>query len=229
MIEERLFTKEELEALGTRTDELILKAIDEGDTKKAKKLVRRMYGELIAMHDLEVTMVTAALSFIGRRFGDKTLHEALHEMLSSWVREAARDYAKVEDPRRRAQMLAYGLKGHGQRLKIEEDAEKFIFTMEPCGSGGKLVREGSYEPPRNFHRVKKPQLMTYGKPDYPVYCAHCIFHEIVGIEETGVPLFILIPPDSPGKEPCRMLLYKDPKAIPDEYYERVGKQKPTWE
>lgn len=226
MIEERLFTQEELEELGTRTDELILKAIDDGDTQKAKKLVHRMYGELMAMHDLEVTMVTAALSFIGRRFGDETLHEALHEVLSSWVREAARDYAKVEDPRRRAQMFAYGLRGHGQKLRVEEDAEKFIFTMEPCGSGGKLVRDGSYGPPPGFYRVKKPQIMTYGKQNYPVYCAHCIFHEIVGIEETGVPLFILIPPDKPGTEPCRMLLFKDRKAIPEEFYERVRKQKP---
>jgi len=229
MTEGRLFTDQELEDMGKRTNELIVNAIDEGDPGKAKKLVRRMYNELIAMHDIEVTMVTATLSFIGRRFGDEVLHEALHDMLASWVRQAAREYVKVEDPRARAKMFAYGLKGHGVAVRIEEDAEKFIFSMEPCGSGGKLVRDGSYDgPPRDFYRVKTPQLMTYGKPDYPAYCAHCIFHEIVGMEETGIPLFLMDPSDRPGEEPCRMLLYKDPKAIPAEYYERAGLQKPSW-
>jgi len=185
-----------------------------------------MYKELMAMHDIEVTMVAAGLSFIGRHFGDEVLQEALHDVLASWVRKAARDYEKVKDPRRRAQMFAYGLKGHGQKIRIEEDAEKFVFTMEPCGSGGKLVRDGIYGPSTNFYRVRKPYLMTYGQRDFSVYCAHCIFHEIVGIEETGVPLFIMVPPNKPGEEPCRMLLFKDPKEIPPEYYERVGKKKP---
>ena len=224
----RLFAKKELEELGERTKDLLLKAIEAGDQDKAKMLARRMYGELMAMHDIEVKMLTAALSFIGRRYGDATLHQALHEVLGSWVRQTARAYARVEDPRRRAEMLAYGLKGHGGALKIEEDADKFTLTMEPCGSGGRLVLEGCYGPPTNFYRVKKPQMMTYGKKDFPVYCAHCIFHEIVGIEETGVPLFVLLPPEKPGEEPCHMLLYKDPRTIPEEYYERAGKKKPRW-
>lgn len=226
MAGEELFTREELDELGARTDETILNAMDRGDIQKARNLVKHMYRELIAMHDIEVTMVTAALSFIGKRFGDDVLHEALHEMLASWVKEAAREYAKIQDPRVKAKMFARGLKGHGVKVKIEEDSEKFIFSMEPCGSGGKLIRSGSYEPPKNFYRVKKPRLMTHRRPDYPVYCAHCIFHEIIGIEETGIPLFIHLPPDKLGEEPCRMLLYKDPKAIPSSYYERIGKKKP---
>lgn len=226
MPQQRYFTEEELRELGAKTEDLIVKAIDAGDSEKAKKLVHRMYGELLAMHDLEATMVTATLSFIGKRFGDKVLEEALHEMLASWVKQAARDYAKVDSPKRRAQMFAYGLKGHGVALQIEEDDEKFIFTQQPCGSGGKLVRDGSYGPPRNFYRVHQPQMMTYGKKDWPAYCAHCIFHEIVGMEETGVPLFVLVPPDRPGEQPCRMLLYKDPANIPAEYFERAGLKKP---
>jgi hypothetical protein len=228
MTKERLFTEEELEEMGTRTDELILKAIEEGDIKKARRLVLRMYKEFKAMHDIEVAMVTSVLSFIGNRFGDETLHEALHGMLSCWVKDAARAYEKVGDPKARAKMFAYGLKGHGQGIKVEEDNEKFTFIWETCGSGGELVRDGSYGPPRNFYKVKEPQLMTYGKPDFPAYCAHCIFHAIVGIEETGVPLYIHVPPDNPGVEPCRMYIYKDPKAIPAEYYEIVGKKKPAW-
>ncbi len=224
---QRYFTEAELKELGANTRDLVIKAIDAGDTEKARKLVNRMYGELLAMHDLETTMVTAAMSFIGKRFGDKVLEEALHEMLGSWVKQAARDYAKVDSPKRQAQMFAYGLKGHGEPLTVEEDDEKFIFTMQPCGSGGKLVRQGSYGPPRDFYTVQKPQLMTYGKKDWPAYCAHCIFHEIVGIEETGVPLFVLAPPDKPGEQPCQMLLYKNPKDIPAKYYERAGKKKPT--
>lgn len=226
MTKNRIFTQEQLEEMGARTLDLVNKAADEGDTEKVKRYARRMYGELMNMHDLELDMVTALLSFIGRQYGDEVLQKAFTEAVGSWIKQMSEGYAKEENPSRRLQMLVYGLKGHGQPVKVEEDDEKFTLTMQPCGSGGRLVASGAYGPPKNFLRVKKPQLITYGKTDVPVYCAHCVYHELIPIDHVGMPLFTLFPGEKMGEDPCRMVLYKDPKAIPEELYRRVGKQKP---
>jgi hypothetical protein len=35
---------------------------------------------------------------------------------------------------------------HGGRFRLEETDTEFVFTLDPCGSGGRLVRFGSYKP-----------------------------------------------------------------------------------
>lgn len=222
---ERLFTKQELKEMGTRTLDAITAAIDAGEHEKAKKLSRRMYKEFESMHDLYRDWTTALLSFIYRRYGDQALYDSLKEGCSSWVSALQERYEQIPDVKRRAQMLAGGLRGHLQALEIEEDDEKFTLKTTPCGSGGRLILEGSYEPPKNFAKIKKAQAMTYMIEDLPVYCAHCTFQEIIPIELKGYPLFVTIPPGRLGEEPCTVYLYKDLKAVPEEYYRRVGKTK----
>lgn len=221
----KVFTEEELNEMGRQTVDVIEQSIDAGDRQKAKKLTRRMYREFLAMHDLFRDWVTALLTFIGTHYGDEALYQALEEGCSSWVKPLTELYAN-KDIRRKVELLAGGLRGHLQPLEIKEDDEKFIFLGRPCGSGGRLVLDGSYGPPRNFMKVKKAQPMTYGREDFPVYCAHCPFQEILPIEWNGAPLFVTVPPAKLGEEPCQMYLYKEPKAIPPELYQRVGKRKP---
>ena len=225
MTEGRLFSDAELAEMGTLTVDAIQRAIDDGEYEKAKGLSRRMYKEFLAMHDLYRDWVTATLSFVGRSYGDDVLYEALEEGCSAWISPLMERYGKA-DPRRKAQILATGLRGHLQPTKIEEDDEKLTFTFEVCPSCGRLVREGLYEPPRSFYKIAKPHLMTYGQANFPVYCAHDVFQEILPIEWTGVPLFACEPAEKPGEGPCRIHLYKNPQDIPAKYYERVGKKKP---
>ena len=48
-------------------------------------------------------------------------------------------------------------------LHIEEDDEKIVIQMRPCGSGGRLVLEGKYEGPDAMLTLKGKQLLTYGR------------------------------------------------------------------
>lgn len=221
MAGERLFTDRELKEMGTRTVDAVMAAIDAGDYDRARKLSRRMYKEFESMHDLYRDWTTSLMSFIYKRYGDEALYESLTEGCGSWVEQLAELYENTPDPKRRALMLAAGLRGHLQPLEIEEDDEKFIFKMVPCGSGGRLIREGCYEPPKNFARVEKPQAMTYWIENLPIYCSHCPFQEIIPIQLRGYPLFVTIPAEKLGEEPCLIYLYKDMKAVPEEYYKRV--------
>jgi hypothetical protein len=107
-------------------------------------------------------------------------------------------------------------------LRIEEDEEKFIFVMEPCGSGGRQVLAGKYDPPGNFLRIKGAQPLCLGREDFPVYCAHHLFEELIPQEVVGYPLFITEPAVNIGHEPCRIHLYKDPEKAPKRVEQKCG-------
>ena len=218
---ERLFTDEEMKAMSTRTRDLIDAAIDAGDKETAKKLNHRMYAEFLPMHDLYLNWVTGLLSHVYRSHGDKGLHQALSDSCTVWWKPFAEQYAK-SSARERTELFAWGLRGHLQPLEITEDDEKITFKMIPCGSGGRLVLSDSYARPQNLAKIEKAQPMSYGREDFPTYCAHCAIMEILSIKWVGAPMVVIIPPDRLGHEPCRFCIYKDPEKIPGEYRRRTG-------
>jgi len=207
MSQEKVFTPEELEAMGKLTLDLIAESIDADDKERAKALNKRMYREFLAMHDLYRDWITSLLSFIGRNYGDETLYQALKESVTAWIKPLCERYVN-KSPRRKVEILAGGLKGHLQPLEIEEDEEKFIINMYPCGSGCRQISDGAYEPPRSFLKVKKAQPMTFNQPNFPVYCTHCFFQNIVLEELTGERQFVVEPPQHLEEEPCRVYVYK---------------------
>jgi len=221
MSSERIFTEEELVEMGTRTVDLLERAIDSGDKEKAKKLARRMYKEGLAIHDLYMDWVTALLTFIGNRYGDEVLHQAFEEAWGGCVKPMV-EMHENEGIRRRVQLAAGALRGHYQPVEITEDEEKFVLKMTPCGSGGRLILEGKYGPPQNFLKVRRPQPMTYGKEDFPVYCCHGHFMASLPFAWGRAPVMFEIASDKPGKEPCELWVYKDPQAIPPEAYAKSG-------
>ena len=112
-------------------------------------------------------------------------------------------------------------------MKVVEDDEKICITMEPCGSGERLVQKGRYGPPCNLSMIQKAQPMTAGKSDYPVYCTHEPVLEMLAIEQLGYPITIYFPPEKVAREgACGFCIYKNVKDIPEEVWARVGKQKP---
>jgi hypothetical protein len=113
-----------------------------------------------------------------------------------------------KDRRRQIEMLIAGFRGHLQPFRIEEDEEKLTITPEPCGSGGRLIKQGGYDPPCNFLKIRQPQAMTFGRADFPAYCAHCYFQNISPMEPGGKPMFKTEPSQDLGKTPCKITIYK---------------------
>lgn len=177
------------------------------------------------MHDVYLNWTTALLSFVGKRYGNEALLEALKESMASWRGPLSDSYSR-QDLRRQVEMYAAGLRGHLQPIRIEEDDEKVTFYMEPCGSGGRLLSNGAYEPPRDFLKIKGAHPWTFGREDFPVYCAHCPLGDIIPIEQGVLPWAFHEPSQNLGEEPCRMVMYKDPQAVPAEMYQQAGRGKP---
>ncbi len=225
---ERFFTDEELQEMGRLTVDKLTAAIDAGDAEKAKKLAKRMYNEFLSMHDLYRNWITATLSEVGKRYGDQALDDIMCEGVRAWwkpiLQSLPKDKAALPA---KIKMFAAGLQGHLQPMDITEDDEKFVIKMKPCGSGGRLIIEGKYEGADAMLKIAKPQPLTYGRPDYPVYCAHEYAMEKIDIEENGRPFVVVEPAAKLGKDYCSLIVYKDPDKVPLKYYERIGMKKPA--
>jgi hypothetical protein len=224
----RLLSNEDIAEMEKLTVDRVIEAIDAGNLEGAKKLARRMYNEFLSMHDLYRDWTAATLSFVGKRFGDKVLEEAMDAGVKAWWGPNLEKMPQgPEALRARVKMFAAGIKAHLQPLHIEEDDEKIVMQMRPCGSGGRLVLEGKYEGPDAMYTIKGPQLLTYGREDFPVYCAHEPLMELQDIKAHGTPFVVVEPAHEIGKQHCNFIIYKDKTKVPAKYYERLGLKKPT--
>lgn len=224
--EDQFFNSNEITEMEKRTVDRIVEAIDNGDYEKAKKLTHRMYNEFLSMHDLYRNWVTSLLSEIGRRYGDQDLEIIMNESCKSWWRPIRKKIKQSSnDLKTQIKMFISGLHGHLQPLEISEDSEKITVKMKPCGSGGRLVQEGKYEGRDSFLMLKKAQKITYGRTDFPVYCAHEAAMENVDFEDDGTPFVIVEPAKEIGKDHCSFICYKKDSYVPKKYYERLGYKK----
>jgi len=224
----RIFTKEELKQMGMRTMDAALQAIEVDDKETAKKLIKRMHREFEGTHDLYVGWVSDIMDYIYVHDGEAGLYEAIRKAVGNYFVPMIEIYEK-SDFRKQVEMLAWGLRGHLQNLIIEEDDEKVAIKMDPCGSGQRLSQSGAYCPPRCLSKIK-PHPMTWGVADFPIYCVHSPLQEIVSVEKLGYPVVVTLPEDEEAgvanKKSCWMCVYKDPKAIPEKIYTRIGMKKP---
>jgi hypothetical protein len=226
----RIFSDEELKDMSARTADLLTEAIEAGDKERAKRLASRMYREFSFMHDLYVDWSGKFMDHIYTNYGEEALYQALRQVTTPTTRQLTDDMTKnVMNPdfRLRVEGLAGILRGHLQPIKVNEDDEKVCITMEPCGSGQRLIESGAYEPPCNLTMIQKPHPMTWGMTDFPIYCTHEPVLDILSIEGLGYPSVVVLPPEKVARrESCKFCLYKNVEDIPEEVYTRVGKQKP---
>jgi hypothetical protein len=129
----------------------------------------------------------------------------------------------------------------GAPLSMVEHDDRWEFEFDPCGSGGRALRgdivEGTpsrTEEPYRFGVIEGAFDWTDGKQGMCVYCNHCQqLYEQWTIDRAGIPFLVVDPPtvadgighDDPKR--CRYTIYKRADAIPDEVYERCGRDRPV--
>jgi hypothetical protein len=224
MIKKREFTAKELKEISTLPVQAALEAVETGDKDKAKENIKRMHDDAQKIVDSYLGWVADLMDYIYVNCGEAEFEKAMRKRFERSESQKAARYDKM-DFRTRVQTQAAALRALMQPLEITEDDEKVSIKMNPCGSGQRLVQSGAYEPPRSISRMK-PQRLTWGRTDFPLYCSHGALQEIINIETLGYPTYVHELPEKVGTEPCRFNLYKDPAAIPEEVYKRVGMKKP---
>jgi hypothetical protein len=229
----RWFEEEELREMARPTMERIVEAIDAGDLEGAKRLAREGQGEWLMLHDLMAESILSLVSFVQAKLGDEGVREAWEDGLErGWKRH----HGAIERLDRRAVVgllaatwrahSAGGVGEHPGRFTITEDDEKVTFTMNPCGSGQRLVRRGLYES-AGYGKTREAHDWSYGRKDFPLYCTHCSFmNESLPIQWSGYPLYPSDPPEDYSTDPCTWYWYKDPADIPERHWRRYGAVKP---
>jgi len=226
MNNKRVFTDEELKEMGTRTLDLVHEAIEAGNKDKAKELASRMYREFNFLHDGYIFWVSGLLTYIYKKYGIDAVEEAEREAHTIEARSGFKP-PEHTDLRTRVENLASGLRGHLQPITIREDDEKISLTMQPCGSGERIIQKGGYTPEVGLSRIEKSHPITWGKDEFPIYCVHCPVMEMLEIENTGSFGAVHIVSDPIYHGACQFVFYKNPADIPEEFYARIGKKKPA--
>jgi hypothetical protein len=151
-VSDRWFATEELEQLARPTMDRAIEAIDVGDLQAARRLCEEMKYEWGMLHDLMAGSILGVISFVQQRLGDDGVAEAWAENIERGWR---RHHASINrlDRRQLVYLLAATWRAHScsgvgpnpGSFTIAEDDEKVTFTINPCGSGQRLVRNGAYE------------------------------------------------------------------------------------
>lgn len=220
----RIWTDEQLAEMAKRTIDKAFDAVDAGDPQKAKELIQLMYDQFTHLHDGYMVWVTGLLTWIYDRHGTEGVIDAERE---AHGKEAKLVFfpPKQTDFKFIVEMLSAELQGHVyQPMTLEEDDEKVTMTVAPCGSGGRLIKMGGYSPEVGLKCIEEPADITFNTPDFPLYCVHCPLFCINNIDRTGSLQSVSNPPGDGTS--CVRYFYKDIRDIPEEYYKRLGREKP---
>jgi hypothetical protein len=213
-------------------------AIDAGDIDEAKRLLESFRFEQQIIQDIYVDWIWAMLSWVQTRVGEPDVETIMRETLGSWAAERYANYLDLSFEERVA-LTVEGMRGHlsgpGRlgNIDVVDEGNRTVVSFDPCGSGGRARRgdpaqgiSSGLERPE-FGYSEEAHDWTWGKEGVCLYCSHCsLINEILPIERLGFPMRVTEYPEDPGDK-CRWILYRDPKEIPAEAYERVGKTKPT--
>jgi hypothetical protein len=133
----------------------------------------------------------------------------------------------THDPQERIRSWITLLLGNFAKIRVEEDDEKFTIFQDPCGSCGRQIRDGCYKPPLNLAVVKEKHPITFNSGEVTVYQAHlAVMHTIMPIERIGAPWPAIVCPKGATGGPCRIFMYKNPRAAAPEHYAMVGLTRP---
>lgn len=231
----RLLRQEDPELLGRATVAAVEQAVDAGDAALARERLEYARQEWEIVHDMYVKWAWSFFTYIQQTQGEQGLEQAYRAILGSYYRTRY-DKVMASDPETQLQLSVEGLRGHlmgpGRRGEVEvvDEGQRWRIGLEPCGSGGAAIirlRDGKEPNPELFGFSEAPHDWTWGKERVCLYCGHCAYvNEILAIEHYGHPMRVTeYPADESGR--CTWYIYKDPRDIPAEYYERVGKPAPA--
>lgn len=149
----RYFSDSELAEMSRPMTDRIREHIVAGKKKAAVKLCRDVKDEFLFLHDLYVNMILATFTFIADRAGEQKLGEALAYQFEKAVAPLVESRRKLplHDLAAFLALNIFGVDNCNQtglpkgRFTMEETDRAVLFTLDPCGSGGRLIRAGAYK------------------------------------------------------------------------------------
>ena len=216
-----------IDDLGIPTWSLIREAIQSGERNRALELIA--YLRVESRIPGFPSQVSNSLTYIADNHGEPHVEKALRWWRT--VLQQAGNPVRSFNFRELVYYQAEEIRGEFRASKgrrafaVTEESDRIILSLDPCGTGGWLRRIAQKNPSHRLGVTRQSYPWSWGKTGVPYFCTHCcIWWEIMEIEAMGYPLRVHEFPDD-AQEPCRIIYYRKPDLIPDQYFERVGIKK----
>jgi hypothetical protein len=204
------FTENELLEMARPMTDRIIEKLTAGNATTALKLCRKVKDEFLVLHDLYVNMLASTLSFISDMNGEAALGDALSHQYDLCVNRQIVKPISSMPIREKTSFLANHIFGtdncngagyYPGKFQINETDTKIIFTLNPCGSGGRLLRAGADKPVGNFRKwrerieTKSITFLSHHLPlpeplvrsVFPLMVTHFTQRKPVGLKKTANP------------------------------------------
>jgi hypothetical protein len=182
-----------------------------------------------AAHDRHRDLVAGWIDVAVRRLGEERLGDVWRELMADGI-EAYRRYDPDVTPWAESfpfvvQTAIEGMHGHlgGPRgrgeVDVAEHDDRVELRFAPCGSGGRVRAAERFGVTTGRHD------WAWNEPGVCHYCVHCcVLMQLEPIDRLGFPVRVVDPPLRPG-DPCTWTVYRDPAAVPEAAYRRVGRER----
>jgi hypothetical protein len=218
------------------------------DADDARTILEDVQRRWVTLHDHDVDHIYGLMDAIVRRFGEEAMRDVWEHMIGGlfttrYAKFDIEQYSWEESLDTNVYLALEAMRGHlvgpGRRgnVELEEDDDRFTFRFDPCGSGGHLVRGDQevemtpprMEPPYGWAVLEEEHDFGWNKKGVCLYCTNCcVVMQLKPIEAFGYPVRVVEPPTYPDRKDvkCTWHVYKDPRKVPESYYEDVGQRKP---
>lgn len=175
---EFLFPPDEGYRLTTPRCAQALKKLDQGH-HSILDLIKDQHTEWRPLHDFFCLFVTCIFSAAYKERGITYLRELVWETyVDMFDATTYRMYCIAED-RSLLLQIAHIWHYHQATFRIAEEADRFVFHLDPCGSGGRLFRgemggnDGFQYGSDLLCEITDAADITFLRSPYPAYCIHC--------------------------------------------------------
>lgn len=213
-----------------KCDKLIKMLKEEGNTE-ALELFNEYKNDKKGFHDYMQGFANIILGYVQKYGGDEVVWKNMQDyarygyppFINKWIEAFEKGETGPENFPLEEYLINRATvweKNHDNLQRWEEDDEKVILTLDPCESGGQIVRDTL---PEKVAVTGEAHTWCYNTKGFPIYCLNCTtMWEFGWYEWFGWPVIIFEVPEIGSKGKCVHTIYKDPKKVPDSYYKKRG-------
>lgn len=185
--------------------------------------------EWMPWHDFGVVWLeyfyASALAIGGASYLDEFLHQTYEPAFHAGFPR----YASMSDTELVAE-IARTWNYHMADFDVTEEDDYFLFTLDPCGSGGRLFRGSVWRDMFHYGEtlaplMPEPHPINFLRRDAPTYCTHCAASNRAQLASTeNTPMFFIIDGHAqiqPG-ETCRQYTFKKGARDVSKFLAQIG-------
>jgi hypothetical protein len=154
-------------------------AIERGDKEAALQALDEILAEEKPIHDLYGDMAASLVTFIASKLGEDAVDAAWRHVADDVWRPVLMHFKSAGDVAALAGAFALFLKSHRYDFEVWEDDEKWVYTVNWCTSGERMLVEGKVahhagDPNGNgrFGVTERAHPWSFDRAGLPYYDVH---------------------------------------------------------